>query len=54
MSSEAVGKSTSVVEVTNVSSHGVWLLTGDDELFLSYEDLPWLKDAPLAKVLNVQ
>ena len=54
MSSEALGKSTSAVEVTNVSSHGVWLLTGDEELFLSYEDFPWLKDAPLAKVLNVQ
>jgi hypothetical protein len=39
--------------VTNISSHGVWLLTGGKELFISYEDFPWFKDEPIGKILNV-
>ena len=42
------------VEVTNVSTHGIWLLAGDRELFLSYEDFPWFKDATIGKILHVQ
>jgi len=45
---------TIAIEVTNISSHGVWILADDEELFLSYEDFPWLKDAPVSKVLNVE
>ncbi len=54
MSSKTLGKSISAVEVTNISSTGVWLLTGDKELFMSYEDFPWFKDAPVGKILNVE
>lgn len=54
MSSEPLGKSTSAVEVTNINQHGVWLLADDRELFMSYEDFPWFKDAPVGKVLNVE
>jgi hypothetical protein len=54
MSSRAPGKNTSTVEVTNISSHGVWLLADDQEMFMSYEDFPWFKDIPVGKVLNVQ
>ena len=54
MSSKALGKNTSAVEVTNISSHGVWLLTADEELFMSYEDFPWFKDVSVGKVLNVE
>ena len=54
MISKAPGKRTSEVEVTHVSSHGLWLLAGDRELFLSYPDFPWFKDAPLAKILHVE
>jgi hypothetical protein len=38
MSSRPLGSSTSEVEVTNISTHGVWLLAGDKELFMSYDD----------------
>lgn len=41
------------VEVTNISSHGIWLLAGDKELFLSYENFPWFKDVPIKKILNI-
>ena len=54
MSSEPRGLGISGVEVTNVSRHGIWLLTGDRELFLSYEDFPWFRDQPLRRVLAVE
>ena len=44
----------SMVEVTHISSNGVWLLAGDKELFMSYEDFPWFKDVPVRKILNVE
>ena len=48
------GKNTSAVEVSHVSSHGLWILVGERELFLSYEDFPWFLDAPLKSILNVE
>ena len=54
MSSQALGKNTSHVEVTNVSNHGVWLLSEDKELFMPYDDFPWFKDVPIGKILNVE
>ena len=54
MSSSTRGLSTSEVEVTNITRHGVWLLTGDRELFMPYESFPWFQDAPVSKILNVQ
>lgn len=54
MNSEALGKNTSVPEITNISSHGLWLLTGDNEFFMSYEDFPWFKDAPVTKITNIE
>jgi hypothetical protein len=54
MKSEPLGKTTSPVEVTNISRHGVWLLAGDREFFMSHEDFPWFKEAPIGKVLNVE
>ncbi|MEW6347443.1 MAG: DUF2442 domain-containing protein [Thermodesulfobacteriota bacterium] len=53
-SSDAVGTTTSAVEVTHISHHGVWLLAGDKEMFMSYEDFPWFKEAPVGKILHVE
>lgn len=53
MSSRPLGNTTSGVEVTNISAHGIWLLVGEKELFMSYDDFPWFKDAPIGKILNV-
>lgn len=53
MRSKRVGKSTSEVEVSHVSSHGVWLLAHGKELFMAHDDFPWFRDAPIGKVLNV-
>jgi hypothetical protein len=54
MKSAQRGKRTSGVEVTNVSSHGLWLLLGDRELFLPFGTFPWFRDAPIAKLVHVQ
>ncbi len=54
MSLSAHGKISSAVEVTNISAHGLWLLTRNKELFLSYEDFPWFKDQPIKAVLHVE
>ena len=54
MSSSMHGIPTSGTEVTHVSSHGVWLLVDGRELFLSYDEFPWFKDAPIGKIINVE
>jgi hypothetical protein len=45
---------TTSVDVTNVSKHGLWLLLGDEELFVPFSEFPWFKDAPVAKLMNVE
>lgn len=54
MTSAALGTPTSELEVTNVSLHGLWLLLRDEELFLSFADFPWFKDAPVGKLFHVE
>ena len=54
MRSALRGRSTSDVEVTNVSKHGFWLLVGGRELFLPFEDFPWFEDVPIGQLLNVE
>jgi Protein of unknown function (DUF2442) len=54
MKSETLGKDTSEAEVTNISKHGIWLLLGEKESFLSFEDFPWFKDATVSAIQNVQ
>ena len=54
MSSLAHGQSTSDVEVTHISAHGIWLLARGKEYFLSFEDFPWFKERPVREVLNVE
>jgi hypothetical protein len=55
MKREVLGSTISpTVEVTNVSRHGIWLFAGGREIFLSHEEFPWFKTAPIEKVLNVE
>ncbi len=54
MSSLKLGRRTSEIEVTNVSRHGFWLLAGERELFLAYEEFPWFRDAAVKDVFNVE
>lgn len=54
MKSVKLGKRTSLVEVTNVSMHGFWMLIEGKEHFLSFENFPWFKDAAIAQLVNVE
>jgi hypothetical protein len=48
------GKPTSAVEVTNVSTHGFWLLMRDQERFVSFRDFPWFREAAIGQLVNVE
>ena len=54
MTSAAPGASTSLVEVTNISKHGLWLLLENEELFLPFSEFPWFQNVPVGKILNVE
>ena len=54
MSLSGPGDVTSAVEVTNISSHGLWLLAHGREYFLPYTDFPWFKDQPVKAILQVE
>lgn len=48
------GTNTSRVEVSNISSQGIWLYVKGKEYFLSYKDFPWFKDERLSKIQDVR
>ena len=54
MTSVALGRSTSPVEVTNVSAHGFWLFVGEREHFVPFAQFPWFRDAAIGAITNVQ
>lgn len=54
MKSAALGRSTSPVEVTNVSPHGFWLFVGGQELFVPFKNFPWFRDASIRQITRVE
>src|SRR6478735_4920920 len=54
MKSAAPGRSTSPVEITNVSIHGFWILIGDQELFAPFQEFPWFRDASIGEITRVE
>jgi hypothetical protein len=54
MSSAPRGTSTSTVEVTQVSPHGVWLLLRGEELFMPFEDFPWFQGASADALARIE
>jgi hypothetical protein len=40
--------------VTHVSKHCFWLLLGDEELAVPYNDFPWFKKASIEQLSDVQ
>ena len=54
MRSAVPGRSTSPVEVANVTPHGFWLLVGQRELFLAFRDFPWFADATIVEITKVE
>ncbi len=48
------GISTSLIEVTNISPYGFYLLIGAGVLFLPYTEFPWFKEEPVSKICDVE
>ena len=41
-------------EVTQISTHGIWLFVKQTEYFLPYEKFPWFETATVAQIHNVE
>jgi hypothetical protein len=54
MRSAKRGKRTSVVEVSNISKHGFWLLIENRERFVPFKEFPWFQNAAIGELLNVE
>jgi hypothetical protein len=37
-----------------VSPHGFWLLVDEQELFVSFKEFPWFKDASIRQISHVE
>ena len=48
------GTAISSVEVTQISRHGIWVLSGERELFLPFDQFPWFRNATVDEILDVQ
>ena len=54
MKSRQRGAATSRAEVTNISAQGFWLLLGQRELFISFNEFPWFKEPSVTKISRVE
>ena len=54
MKSETSGTSTSGVEILNVSPHGFWVLLGEQEHFLDFDQFPWFRSATVEQLFRVE
>jgi len=54
MKSHADGKSTLAAEVTQIDKQGIRILIGEKESFLSFENFPWFRNAPVSAIHNVE
>lgn len=54
MKSEKLGVDTFPAEIANISANGFWVFLGDRELFVPFEEFPWFRESPVAKILYVE
>ena len=48
------GTITSAAELTHVSKHGFWLLLGDEELLLPFDQFPWFRKATIEQLSQLE
>ena len=48
------GTTTLVAEVTHVFKHGFWLLLGDEELLVPFDQFPWFRKGTIEQISEVQ
>lgn len=54
MKSDGGGKITLEAEVTQIDKQGIWLLIGEKESFLPFENFPLFRDASVGNIHNVE
>lgn len=54
MNSSKLGTNILEVEVSHVSSRGIWIFVSEKEYFLPYTLYPWFKKATLSQIQNVE
>ena len=54
MKSVQPGTSTSGVELTNVSQHGLWLLIDGSEHYVPFDEFPWFRRATIAQLGRIE
>ncbi len=54
MMSAPRGRSTSVVEITDVSISGFRILIGDRDIFVSFRNFPWFEGASIPELMAVE
>ena len=54
MTSKMLGIPTFKTEISNISKHGIWLISQDKEYFMPYEDFPWFQDASINQIFNLE
>jgi hypothetical protein len=54
VNSDRLGESISGAEVTQVSPHGIWILVGGRELYASFTEFPWFRDATIGQISRVE
>lgn len=54
MKSGNIGIGTSGAEILNVSPHGFWILVGEKEYFLDFDQFPWFRRATLEQLFAVE
>ncbi|MBI5334189.1 MAG: DUF2442 domain-containing protein [Burkholderiales bacterium] len=48
------GAATLGVEVTHISTHGLWVLLGEEELLLPFAQFPWFRQATIEQLTEVE
>lgn len=41
-------------EFTQIDKQGIWLLIGEKESFLSFQNVPWFRNASVSAIHNVE
>lgn len=54
MSSQTPGANTSVVEVTNIDTRGLWLYVDGKEHYMPFDEFPWFADATVRQISHVE
>jgi len=47
---KSISSKSATVEISHISSTGLWILINEEEVYLSFKNFPWFKDAKLREI----